>query len=54
MQIHLEQGVIAALKRFYKNSKHNEIFNLSISIGSISNSEHRVASKCRELKVVAY
>ncbi|UJQ21340.1 IS66 family transposase [Wolbachia endosymbiont of Delia radicum] len=49
------KSVIAALSGFYKNSKRevasiiNEIFNLSISVGSISNSEHRVASKCREL-----
>ncbi|MFP3020660.1 MAG: transposase, partial [Wolbachia sp.] len=45
---------IAGLSGFYKNSKRevasiiNDIFNLNISVGSISNSEHRVASKCEK------
>lgn len=49
------KSVIAALSGFYKNSKRevaniiNDIFNLNISIGSVSNSEFRVASKCQEM-----
>ncbi|MBS9529058.1 IS66 family transposase, partial [Wolbachia endosymbiont of Ceratitis capitata] len=48
------KSIIAALSGFYKNSKRevaciiNDIFNLNISVGSISNSEHRVASKCEK------
>jgi len=48
------KSVIAALTAFYKNSKREvshilkDIFNLDISLGSISNSESRVASKCQE------
>ncbi|GKS79645.1 hypothetical protein wHmb_05310 [Wolbachia pipientis] len=48
------KSIIAALSGFYKNSKHevasiiNDIFNLNISVGSISNSEHRVALKCEK------
>ncbi len=48
------KSVIAALSGFYKNSKRevaniiNDIFNLNISVGSISNSEARVAEKCKE------
>ncbi|WP_445083563.1 IS66 family transposase [Candidatus Cardinium sp. cByotN1] len=47
------KSVIAALTDFYKNSKREvahilkDIFNLDISLGSISNSEARVASKCK-------
>jgi len=46
--------IISSLTAFYKNSKHEvgkilkDIFNLNISIGSISNSEHRVSVKCKE------
>ncbi|MFP3024743.1 MAG: transposase, partial [Wolbachia sp.] len=49
------KSIIAALSGFYKNSKRevasiiNDIFNLNISVGSISNSEHRVASKCKKM-----
>lgn len=48
------KSVIAALSGFYKNSKRevaniiNDIFNLNISVGSVSNSEARVAEKCGE------
>lgn len=48
------KSVISALTGFYKNSKKEvchilkDIFNLDISIGSISNNEGRVASKCQE------
>lgn len=48
------KSAIAALSGFYKNSKREiadimkDIFNLNISIGSVSNSEGRVASKCKE------
>ncbi|GFY65304.1 transposase IS66 family protein [Trichonephila inaurata madagascariensis] len=48
------KSIIAAFSGFYKNSKReiasivNDIFNLNISVGSISNSEHRVASKCKK------
>ncbi len=48
------KSVIAALSGFYKNSKReivkimSDIFNLNISIGSVSNSEFRVASRCNE------
>ncbi len=48
------KSVIAALSGFYKNSKQEitnimkDIFNMSISVGSISNSEARVSSKCKE------
>ena len=48
------KSVIAALSGFYKNSKRgvasiiNDIFNLGISVGSISNSENRVALKCKK------
>lgn len=48
------KSVIAALSGFYKNSKReitsiiNDIFNLNISVGSISNSEFRVAAKCKQ------
>ena len=48
------KSVITALSGFYKNSKREtanimrDIFNLNISIGSVSNSEGRVASKCKE------
>lgn len=48
------KSAIAALSGFYKNSKREienimkDIFSLNISIGSISNSERRVASKCKE------
>ncbi len=51
----MDQGIIAAFSGFYKNSKReiasvvNDIFNLNISVGSISNSEHRVASKCKKM-----
>ena len=47
------KSVIAALTGFYKNSKREvshilkDIFNLDISLGSISNSEARVAQKCQ-------
>ncbi|MCT4697186.1 IS66 family transposase [Candidatus Cardinium sp. TP] len=47
------KSVIAALTGFYKNSKREvadilkDIFNLDISLGSISNSEARVGSKCQ-------
>ncbi|WP_253301901.1 IS66 family transposase [Wolbachia endosymbiont of Psylliodes chrysocephala] len=49
------KSIIAAFSGFYKNSKRevasiiNDVFNLNISIGSISNSEHRVASRCKEM-----
>jgi hypothetical protein len=49
------KSIIAALSGFYKNSKRgvasiiNDIFNLDISVGSISNSEHRVVSKCQKM-----
>ncbi len=48
------KSVIAALSGFYKNSKKEvaniikDIFNLDISVGSVSNSEARVAEKCQE------
>ncbi|MCT4697302.1 IS66 family transposase [Candidatus Cardinium sp. TP] len=48
------KSVITALTGFYKNSKREvsqilqDIFNLDISLGSISNSEARVASKCQK------
>lgn len=48
------KSVITALSGFYKNSEREianimkDIFNLNISIGSISNSEAMVASKCKE------
>lgn len=48
------KSVIAALSGFYKNSKREianimkDIFNLNISVGSISNSEARVTLKCKE------
>ena len=47
------KSVIAALTGFYKNSKREvtyilkDIFNLDLSLGSISNSEARVAAKCQ-------
>ncbi len=47
------KSVISALTGFYKNSKQEvchilkDIFNLDISIGSISNTEGRVATKCQ-------
>ncbi|WP_342265139.1 IS66 family transposase [Cardinium endosymbiont of Philonthus spinipes] len=47
------KSVISSLTGFYKNSKQEvrhilkDIFNLDISLGSISNSEGRVASKCQ-------
>lgn len=47
------KSVIAAFTGFYKNSKREvcqilkDIFNLDISLGSISNTEFRVASKCK-------
>ena len=46
--------VIGALTGFYKNSKREvanilrDIFNVKISLGSISNSEFRIANKCAE------
>lgn len=49
------KSVIESLSGFYKNSKRevaniiNDIFNLNISVGSVSNSEGRVASKCQEM-----
>lgn len=48
------KSVIAALTGFYKNSKREvgyilkDIFNVDISLGTISNSEARVAAKCQE------
>ncbi len=48
------KSTIAALSGFYKNSKREvaniikNIFNLDISVGSVSNSEARVAEKCQE------
>ena len=48
------KSVVAALSGFYKNSKREianimkDILNLDISIGSVSNSESRVTSKCQE------
>jgi transposase len=48
------KSVIAALSGFYKNSKREianimkDIFNLNISVGSISNSEARVTLRCKE------
>lgn len=54
-QIPRVKSIIAAFSGFYKNSKReiasvvNDIFNLNISVGSISNSEHRVASKCKKM-----
>jgi hypothetical protein len=48
------KSVISAFTGFYKNSKQEvrhilkDIFNLDISIGSISNTEGKVASKCQE------
>ncbi|GFR16431.1 transposase IS66 family protein [Trichonephila clavata] len=48
------KSTIAALSGFYKNSKREvaniikNIFNLDISVGSVSNSEGRVAEKCQE------
>ncbi|EAL58547.1 transposase, degenerate, partial [Wolbachia endosymbiont of Drosophila ananassae] len=48
------KSIIAAFSGFYKNSKReiasvvNDIFNLNISVGSISNSEHRVASNAKK------
>ncbi|WP_243553103.1 IS66 family transposase, partial [Candidatus Cardinium sp. cBcalN2] len=47
------KSVISSLTAFYKNSKREvsyilkDIFNLDISLGSISNSEARVAAKCQ-------
>ncbi len=49
------KSVVAALSGFYKNSKRevasiiNDIFNLNISVGSVSNSEYRVGSKCKKI-----
>lgn len=46
--------IISALTGFYKNSKREveailkDIFNLKISLGTISNNEARVAKKCQE------
>lgn len=46
--------VIGALTGFYKNSKREvanilrDMFNVDISLGSISNSEYRIANKCAE------
>ncbi|WP_353279066.1 IS66 family transposase [Wolbachia endosymbiont (group B) of Longitarsus flavicornis] len=48
------KSVVASLSGFYKNSKREianimkDIFNMSISVGSVSNSEARVSSKCKE------
>jgi transposase len=48
------KSVISALTGFYKNSKQDvvnilkDVFNLKISLGSISNSEARVALKCKD------
>lgn len=48
------KSVIASLTGFYKNSKQEvanilkDIFNLDISVGSISNSEARVSAKCKD------
>ena len=47
------KATVAALTGFYKNSKREvegilkDIFNLKISLGSVSNSEFRVAKKCK-------
>jgi transposase len=46
--------IIASLTAFYKNSKREvqcilkDIFNLKISLGSISKSEHRASQRCAE------
>jgi transposase len=48
------KSVISALTGFYKNSKRevenimSDIFNLDISLGSISNSEARVSEVCKD------
>jgi len=48
------KGVIASLTGFYKNSKRevvsilSDMFNLKMSVGSITNNEARVAVKCKE------
>jgi transposase len=48
------KAAISALTGFYKNSKREvesilkDIFNLQISLGSVSNSEGRVSLKCKE------
>ena len=48
------KSVIGSLTGFYKNSKRdvsnilNDIFNLKISVGSVSNNEGRIAEKCKE------
>lgn len=45
--------IISSLTGFYKNSKREvlnilrDMFNLPISLGSISNNEHRVSTKCK-------
>ena len=45
---------MSALSGFYKNSKREiegiikDIFNLEISLGSISNMEKRVSTRCEE------
>ena len=47
------KAIISALTGFYKNSKRettkimNNIFNLKISLGTISNTEKRVSKKCQ-------
>ena len=47
------KSAISSLTGFYKNSKRevesivNDIFNIKISLGSISNSEHRISQKCK-------
>lgn len=49
------KSVITALSGFYKNSKREianilkDIFNLNISVGSISNSEASVTLRCKEV-----
>ena len=46
--------IISSLTAFYKNSKRDvrdilkDIFNLDISLGSISNSEAKISEKCKE------
>lgn len=46
--------IIGSLTGFYKNSKRdvtnilNDLFNLQISVGSVSNNEGRIAEKCTE------
>jgi transposase len=48
------KSIISSLTGFYKNSKRevesilNDVFNLKISLGTISNNERRVSKKCKD------